>query len=107
MELLHEPQPPRYDKADCVLSSTDRPAVQTEEKMHTKEQLYAELARLRKQMEPILADHAPAQPSVRDRFDIRDFVLDKTEHVTLPHYSADDIGQNHAAYKGGFNGRIG
>ena len=92
MELLHEPQPPRYKKTDCVLSSTDRPAVQTEEKMHTKEQLYAELARLRKQYEQILADQAPEQPNIRKRFDGYAKKLYEAE-VNLP-----PLKENQAAY---------
>ena len=54
--------------------------------MTTKEELFEALKKMRREYEPFLADYAPKQESKRTRIDIKEFLLDGKEKITIPHY---------------------
>ncbi len=86
IELLHIPEPIPYDVGACVLTECTAEPVATTEKISTKEELYEELAKLRRQYRPFLADHAPAMDLITKKTKLTNFVLNGTENITLPYY---------------------
>jgi len=83
---LIQPQPIKYDKKFCLLNTASGSPVDTEKKINTKEELYAELKKLRAKYAPFLENHAPKLKSYTERTYIKDFLLDGTEKITIPHY---------------------
>ena len=86
MDQLTEITPRKYEKKAAELKDSDKAPIKTESKMCTKEELKSALSKMRKEYEPFLADLAPAQHSKRTRIDIKEFLLDGEEKVTIPHY---------------------
>ena len=85
-ELLHEPQPIAHEKKRCMLIPADGTTVRTEKKMDTAAELSAELARMKEAYKPYLADYTPELSDKREKISLKEFILNGTETVTLPHY---------------------
>ena len=84
---LCEPKGPMpFAKRVCALEETTIPSVETAQPMTTKAQLADALAQMRKTYAPFLEHHAPAMEKSNEKIDIREFVLDGKEPVTVPHY---------------------
>ncbi len=101
MDLLKEITPKKYEKAECKLEDTDIAPFKTIKKINTKEELEAEVKKLRKKYEPFLADYAPKQETKRTRIDIKEFLLDGNEKITIPHYGGP-IGYAKQVYESEF-----
>lgn len=86
MDQLCEITPKKHDKKVYELKETNDAPIKTSPKMSTKAELYEALAKMKKEYEPFLADYAPKQESKRTRIDIKEFLLDGKEKVTIPHY---------------------
>lgn len=94
MDLLEIPEPIVYQAQNCVLemcSGEELTALNTEEKISTKEQLYEKLAEIRSEYQPYLANHAPHLEQCSQITKLTDFVLNGSEKITLPHYG-DPVG---------------
>ena len=83
-ELLVKNEPIKYEKRITVLDGIPDP-IPTEEKISTKEELYALLKKAREYYAPFLENHAPAVDTGRKSIALTEFLLDG-EKVTLPHY---------------------
>ena len=83
-ELLYEPAPAVYKKKKCVLKNEGKTPIKTEKKIDTQEELMEELGKMRKAYEPFLENYAPEMKEHKNRIDIRDFVLDGKEKITIP-----------------------
>ncbi len=103
MELLHEPQPTE-ETGNIVnlLPSQDKKGLATVPKMSTEKELKAELARLRKEYQPFLENHAPKLNSMNERIDIRNFTLNGSESITIPYYGGP-VGNAEQIYEAEFN----
>lgn len=86
MDELCEIIPRKFDKKVYELKDTSDSPIETVKKMSTKEELFKALKEMRKEYEPFLADFAPKQESKRTRIDIKEFLLDGKEKITIPHY---------------------
>lgn len=86
MDQLCEITPKAFKKNVCELTPTSDESIKTGSKMSTMEELDAALKAMRKEYEPFLADYAPKQESKRTRIDIKEFLLDGKEKITIPHY---------------------
>ncbi len=84
---LVQPQPIPFVKNPCNLSADDLTAQPVKADMSTKEELYAALAEMREQYKPFLQELAPAIPNFRTRIDLKKFILDGKDEITIPHYS--------------------
>lgn len=102
--LLVVPQPPVLPDINLPVTNNKISAFKAKEPISTKEELYAELDKLRKQYEPFMQDLAPAPEQMRTKIllkefnwrietpeDIADFSSTmkgngKWEKVTIPHY---------------------
>jgi len=84
---LVQPQPVPFEKRACSLSAGEFQAHPVTPDMSTKEELYAALEDMRAQYAPFLRELAPAIPSYRTRIDLRRFLLDGKEEITIPHYA--------------------
>ncbi len=80
------PAPIPFDKKVCELQESDAAPCKTEKKMDTKEELYEEISRLREKYSEFLKNYAPSISSPNKRIDLREFVLDGTEKITIPHF---------------------
>ena len=83
---LITPQPIEYERKACVLAPADKASIVTDKKIDTKDGLYAELKKMREKYAPFLENHAPKIQNYKTRIDIRDFILNGEEKITLPHY---------------------
>ena len=83
---LVQPQPIPFEKNPCVLSADAFSPCPVTPDISTREELYAELAKIRERYTPFLRELAPAIPSYRTRLDLKKFILDGKEEVTIPHY---------------------
>lgn len=112
-EFLHEPKPRFTNIKKCKLKEKAADPIPTDKKMDTKEEMQAEVLKLRKQYEPFLKNYVPKQELLRKKTKLTDFVLNGTEQVTLPHYggpvgyakhtyecdfTVDAIGENETVY---------
>lgn len=98
-ELLHEPNPIQFNKISCELNKKVEP-YKVKEKIITKEELYSELAKLKKQYEPYLSDVAPILDTYKKTIKITDFLLDG-EPIKIPHYEGP-VGYNKQVYTSEF-----
>ena len=104
MELLEIPQPLSYEVSQCVLEETSAAALRatpTEEKISTKEELYAELAKMRARYQPFLEDHAPSLQPCRKITKLKSFLLNGETPITIPHYG-DPVGYAVQTYETDF-----
>lgn len=83
-ELLYDPQPMKFEKKVVVLDEDITP-FETKKKISTKEELYQELAEMRRAYAPFLQDLAPELKSYKKVIKLDKFVLDG-EAITIPHY---------------------
>ncbi len=83
---LVRPEPIPFEKKPCVLESAATAPFPVKTKAQTKEEIYAEVAKLRKHYDCYLQNHAPAFKRHNTRIDIREFVLDGKERITIPYY---------------------
>lgn len=83
---LVQPQPIPFINNPCNLTEGSFSAYPVPKDMSTKEELYAALKDLRAKYQPFLRELAPAVPSYRTRIDLRKFILDGKEEVTIPHF---------------------
>lgn len=84
-ELLYEPSPKFTDIEICELQDGGE-AVKTEKKMDTAEEMRAELKKMREEYAPYLRNLAPKLPVMNKRVDIKEFILDGKEKITIPYY---------------------
>jgi len=84
---LVQPQPIPFEKKVCALSAGTVTPHPVKPDMSTKEELYAALAEKREQYKPFLRELAPAMASYRTRIDLKKFLLDGKEEITIPHYA--------------------
>lgn len=80
------PEPMKFDKRTCALSGDVKAPIVAPKEMSTKEELYKEIDNMRKKYAPFLQNHAPKLENTRVRTDIKEFILDGKEKVTIPHY---------------------
>ena len=104
IELLEIPQPIQYRVGQCVLE--EKPAAElratpTREKISTKEELYAELAKMRTAYQPFLEDHAPELKLCSKITKLKRFILNGETPILLPHY-ADPVGYAVQTYETDF-----
>ena len=85
-ENLVQPLPIPFEKNPCSLSADAFTPCPVTPDISTREELYAELAKMRQRYAPFLRELAPVIPSYRARLDLKKFVLDGKEEITLPHY---------------------
>lgn len=84
---LRKPNDPLpFEKCVCTLDASVQTPCAMETPMHTKEQLYDALAQMRRSYAPYLEHHAPELPVCNQKINLREFVLDGQETVTVPHY---------------------
>jgi beta-galactosidase/beta-glucuronidase len=76
----------KFDKRACALTDDVKTPIVAPKEMSTKEELYKEIDNLRKKYAPFLQNHAPKLENTRVRTDIKEFILDGKEKVTIPHY---------------------
>ena len=85
-KALIEPLPIPFKKNPCVLTEGKFEAMPLPHKMSTKEELYEALADLRVKYQPFLQELAPAMPVYRDCQELKNFLFNGEEEITLPHY---------------------
>lgn len=100
-EFLTENKPKKITKKISELKKVKYRKIETEPKMSTKEELYAELERQRKKYEPFLKNYAPIRENIGEKILLKDFLLDG-EKITLPHYGGP-CGYNKQVYETDFN----
>ncbi len=98
MDLLCEIKPREFKKVQYKLEDTTDAPQKTKKKIDTKEELEAELKKMRAEYEPFLKNYAPKIENKRTRLDIKDFVLNGEEKITLPHYGGP-VGYNKDIYE--------
>lgn len=101
-ELLHEPKPVEYKKKKCILKKASTSPIATQPKISTNEELKEELQKMRKVYEPFLADYAPKAKEYKKQINIRDFVLNGTENITIPYYGGP-VGNATQTYEAEFS----
>jgi len=84
--VLFEPQPIPYEKNPCVLTPNASQPISVPKDMSTREEMLAALADLREKYKPFLRELAPKIPNYRTRIDLRHFIKDGSEEVTVPFY---------------------
>lgn len=94
-ELLYDPQPMKFEKRAVVLDEKITP-FEIKKKISTKEELYQELAEMRKTYAPFLRDLAPKMELYKKVIKLDKFMLDG-EEVTIPHY-AGPLGNQKQVY---------
>lgn len=77
--------PKKFNKKFCQLKETNEAPIDIAKKISTKEELYAELEKMRNYYEPFLQNYAPETISDRVRIDIKEFVCDG-KNVIVPEY---------------------
>lgn len=85
-EELYNPEPPKFKKRACRLEDDGISPLYTVKKTDTREELYAELSKMREKYAPYLERHAPEMQKYTKRIEITEFVLNGEKKVTLPHY---------------------
>lgn len=84
---LRKPNDPiPFEKRACTLENTTLAPIETPQPMTTKAQLDEALMEMRARYAAFLEHHAPAMEACNEKIDIREFVLDGKEPVTIPHY---------------------
>ncbi|SMO52185.1 glycoside hydrolase family 2 TIM barrel-domain containing protein [Solitalea koreensis] len=73
MHLLTEPQPPALPAINLPVSNNPASAFKTVKPISTKEELYAELAKLKKQYEPFMQNLAPVPAETRKQIPLTTF----------------------------------
>ena len=84
---LVQPQPIPFTKDICNLTSGTFTPHPVKPDITTKEELYQELDKIRTQYRPFLRELAPAMENYRTRIDLKEFVLNGNETITIPYYS--------------------
>lgn len=103
-ELLYEPGPKQFEKKECRPKQEGEP-LKVSAKMSTREELYAELARMREAYQPYLRDLAPRMSVYKKVIKLEKFLLDG-EEVTIPHY-AGPLGKQRQVYTTTFQTLVG
>lgn len=85
-ECLITPQPIEYEKKASVLEPATKAPIAIDKKIGSKEELYDELKKMREKYTPFLQNYAPSTPNYTTRIDIKDFVLNGEENITIPYY---------------------
>lgn len=83
---LVRPEPIPFVKKTCKLKKTEAKPVLVKNKAQTKEEIFDEVRALRKHYDVYLQNQAPAFEPHNSRIELREFVLDGKETVTIPHY---------------------
>ena len=96
--MLTEPQPLKFTPRKCYLSDQFSGSYTAPQLSNDKKSLDAELKVLREKMKPFLADLAPKLEPVTKKTELREFVLDGKETVTIPHYEGP-IGYGFKTYE--------
>ena len=102
-EILYDPQPLGFTKRSCILDKEVVPLA-LNKKIHTKEELYLELERMKKAFEPFLQDLAPETECCKRVIKLNRFVLDG-ECITIPHYQGP-LGKYKQVYTTTFDAAI-
>lgn len=85
-ELLHSPEPIKYEKKICTLDREDLIPFRIREKISTKSELYTELERQKEYYKPFMRDNAPKLPEYNKRQYIHRFMLNGEKEITVPEY---------------------
>lgn len=85
MDLLAENEPEQTEKITSALKKSTEPAIITEKKMSTKEELAKELSKMRKKFKPFLNNYAPEVSPVAKTIELNEFTLNG-EKIKIPHY---------------------
>ena len=102
-ELLHEPQPIKFDKKSVVLDRDITP-LEIKKKISTKEELYRELAEMKTFYAPFLQDLTPKLEMHKEVIKLEKFLLNG-EEITLPHYQGP-LGNHKQVYETTFQANI-
>lgn len=100
-ELLYEPTP-KFTNIDICKLVEGGEAIKTEKKMDSSEELSAELKKMREKYAPYLRNLAPDFPTTSKRVDIKDFILNGEEKITIPYYGGP-VGYAKQLYESKFN----
>ncbi len=84
-ELLTQNKPPKIEKKISRLTESKSAAIETKEKISTKEELSKELANMREKYKKYLKDFAPSFESVNSRIYLEEFNRDGSK-VKIPDY---------------------
>ena len=98
---LTDPVPAAHNRDVCTLTQESGTATSYEKKIATEAELRPLLDRLRRKMEPFLADHTAPVETERRRYELCDIKKDG-EPVTLPDYGGP-VGAAKAEYTGVFH----
>lgn len=101
-ELLTPNLPMPFIKKACELKDDTPAAAVPTDVMHTAEQLRQELTVQRRKYAPFLRNLAPDIPSFKHVTEIKDFTLNGTEQITLPHYG-NPVGNAEQTYEASFH----
>ena len=100
-ELLCNPVPKKLNTKICLLENKKFVPIKTEKKIDTKEELAAELAKIREKYAPFLENFAPKIDEISKRCYIEEFVLNGNENITIPHYGGP-LGYSKQVYESDF-----
>ncbi len=100
-ELLYDPSPMEFTKRSITLEESDLTPFAVKPEISTKEELYFELDKMRRQYAPYLEELAPRLADCTRRQSIREFVLNGKEKITVPEYGGP-IGYAKKVYESDF-----
>lgn len=84
-ELLYEPSPMEHEEKICTAKESMFTPSQVQKHISTKEELYQELADLRRYYKPFMQNHSPELKPVKRIFDIKNFKMNGND-ITIPDY---------------------
>lgn len=99
--LMEESLPAEHGVNPCVLTDHITGEYAVPCRSQDTEGLKKELTQLKAQMAPFLQNHAPKQASCKKQLEIKEFLLDGQEPVTIPHYGGP-IGYGFKTYEADF-----
>ena len=100
--LLTEPKPVAHNVRECELTQTTAKEIIAPRKAVNREDIERELTILREKMIPFLQDLAPRAKSYTTRLEIKSFLLNGEENITIPHYTGP-IGKALKTYEATFS----
>lgn len=94
-ELLCEPQPMEFEKIVSELTEKSEP-LPVKKKIDSRDELYDELDRIKKEYEPYLKELAPEMEAYRESIKLENFNLDGKQ-IKIPNYGAP-VGKHKQVY---------
>lgn len=83
---LTETPPMKIEVLPVRLTPDSVSPIATVRRMQTQEELKCALAEMRSKYSPFLANHAPAISQCVQKIDVKNFILNGSERITIPHY---------------------